>query len=90
MKVSADRSSRRAETRGDANFRSLPLVVTMRALLREVDGFIYLIGGQDSSGNILNSVEVYDVDTNQWSQGSTLELPARRQPARRDLTAVST
>lgn len=36
------------------------------------DGKIYVIGGFDTSGTVLNTVQIYDVALDSWSEGATM------------------
>jgi len=47
----------------------------------EAGGFIYAIGGKDSGGNVLSSVEKYDADTDTWSTVASLSTARFRLAA---------
>jgi hypothetical protein len=57
----------------DAAWTSLPLPVRRRAFAAATVGArIYLVGGMDDRGRILNRVDIYDVARGTWSAGPTL------------------
>lgn len=41
----------------------------------EVDGLIYVIGGESDTGAPLDLVEIYDLATNEWREGAPLPAP---------------
>ena len=56
-----------------AAWKSLPMPVRRRAFVAAVLGeSIYLIGGMDDRGRILNRVDIFDVARGTWSAGPTL------------------
>jgi hypothetical protein len=56
-----------------AAWKSLPLPVRRRAFVAAtVEDRIYLIGGMDDRGRILNRVDIFDVARGTWSAGPTL------------------
>ena len=48
---------------------TLPIPVSF-AGVAGINGKIYVIGGFDSTGTVVNAVQIYDVTTNTWSSGS--------------------
>jgi Kelch motif/Galactose oxidase, central domain len=69
----------------------MPSMPTPRAYLTVVggtDGKIYAIGGVDSSGHSVATVEIYNTNTNSWSTGPSLLTPRSHHAA--TLVYVST
>ena len=59
----------------DPKWDSLAPMPTARggATAQVLNGDIYVIGGLDGNGASVNTVEIYDPDTNTWSPGSSMQ-----------------